>query len=1282
MEDENRIPVAPTTAKQRLARRNELKARGTLLMALPNKYQLKFNIHKDAKILMEAIEKSLKIYEAEVKSSSSASTSTQNIAFVSSNNTNSTNEPVSDVASVSAASAKILVFALPNVDTLIVLTKSKLVPITAARPVTATSPKPHVTRPRQAKTIVTKPHSPPRRHINRSPSPKASNFPPKVTAVKVLQVNAAKEIQVSNGLGPKEILTISFLVQSNPHHALKDKGVINSGCSRHMTWNMSYLSDFQEINSGYLAFCGNPKGGKISGKGKIKTGKLDFDDVYFVQEFKFNLFSISQIVPRENNMYNVDLKNIIPSGDLTCLFAKATLKESNLWHKRLGHINFKTVKKLVKGNLVRGLPLKLFENNHTCVACKKGNQHKAYCKTKPVNSVNQPLQSDNGTELKNNDLNQFCGIKEIKREFSVPRTHQQNGITKRKNRTLIEAARTMLPDSLLPIPFWAEAVNTACYVKNRVLLTKPQNKTPYEHLLGKTPSIGFMRPFGCHVTILNTLDPLGSGPTWLFDIDTLRKTMNYQPATTYAAFEVKEPEFKGRKPESEVHVSLSGSAQTKKHDARPRERLKARVNAADSLVPVVEQILTNSTNTFSIVGPSNTVVSKTHGKCLYVDTSQYPNDPNMTELENITYSDDEPDVGAEANFTNLETTITEEGINYEEVFAPVARIEAIRLFLAYASFMVYQMDVKSAFLYRTIKEEVYVSQPLGFKDPDYPDKVYKVVNALYGLHQAPRACQEKYVAEILRKFGLTDGKLASTPIDTEKPLLKDPDGEDVDVHTYRSMIGSLMYLTSSRPDIMFAKVNDVTRLQALVDKKKVIITEATIREALRLDDAESINCLPSEEIFTELSMMGVGKGFSMVDTHLFEGIIVAQQADDVADEGAASVDVDVVPAVVDEPSIPSPTPSTQPPPPSQDLPSTSQVLPTLPPSLIEQPPSPQQQPPPPQPLHDAEISMDLLHTLLDTCTTLTRRVKHLEQDKIAQTLEITKLKQKVKKLERRNKLKVSKLRGDNSNIDADEDVTLKDVADINKEVVVEKDAEIEENEDVQGRQAESQAQIYQIDLEQADKVLIMKDDEIEPVELKEVVEVINTAKLITEVITAASATITAATTLILAATITAAPRMSYDDIHPIFEKKFNFNMAFLVKTKEQMEEEDNKALKRSSESQAEKIAKKQKLDEEVKELKKHLQILPNDDDDVYTEATPLSRKVHVVDYEIYTENNKPYYKIIRANGSPHLLFSFLSLLRNFDRKDLEVVKDKQEKDKIGSKPDKNGKRGKAGKSQK
>nr|GEW33662.1 ribonuclease H-like domain-containing protein [Tanacetum cinerariifolium] len=228
-----------------------------------------------------------------------------------------------------------------------VLTRSRLVPLTTARLVTTVVPQTKVQRQRPSKHGVTKAHSPIRRPINLKTSSIHSNFHQKVTTLKTNQVNAVKGVKENWG---------------NPRHALKDKGVIDSGCSRHMTANISYLSDFEEINRGYVAFGGNSKGGKITGKGKIRTGKLDFDDVYFVKELKFNLFSVSQMcdkknsvlftdtkcivlssdfklpdenhmllrVPKENNMYNVDLKNIVLSGDLTCLFAKATLDESNL----------------------------------------------------------------------------------------------------------------------------------------------------------------------------------------------------------------------------------------------------------------------------------------------------------------------------------------------------------------------------------------------------------------------------------------------------------------------------------------------------------------------------------------------------------------------------------------------------------------------------------------------------------------------------------------------------------------------------------------------------------------------------------------------------------------------------------------------------------------------------------------------------------------------------------------------------------------------------------------
>ncbi|GJZ13801.1 retrovirus-related pol polyprotein from transposon TNT 1-94 [Tanacetum coccineum] len=307
-----------------------------------------------------------------------------------------------------------------------------------------------------------------------------------------------------------------------------------------------------------------------------------------------------------------------------------------------------------------------------------------------INHNVKVIRCDNGTKFKNKEMNQFCEMKGIKREFSVARTPQQNGGAKRKNKTLIEAARTMLANSKLPTNFWAEAVNTACYVQNRP------------------------------VTILNTLDHLGK--------------------------------FDGKADEGFfVGYSMNSKA-------------------------------------FRVFNKDNVVDENIVYGCA--------NDPNMPNLEEINYSNDDECVGAEADMNNLDTFMPdellqfklqqvwtlvdlpygkraigtkwiyrnkkdergivvrnkarlvaqvytqEEGIDYDEVFAPVAKIEAIRLFLAYAlfkDFVVYQMDVKSAFMYGNIEEKVYICQPLGFEDPEFPDRVYKVEKALYGLHQASRA---------------------------------------------------------------------------------------------------------------------------------------------------------------------------------------------------------------------------------------------------------------------------------------------------------------------------------------------------------------------------------------------------------------------------------------------------------------------------------------------------------------------------------------------------------------
>nr|GEU35552.1 hypothetical protein [Tanacetum cinerariifolium] len=339
-------------------------------------------------------------------------------------------------------------------------------------------------------------------------------------------------------------------MRGNPHQALKDKGVIDSGCSRHMTGNISFLLDFEEINEAYVAFGGNPKGGKITGK--------DTECVVLSSNYKLpDENHILLRVPRENNMYNVDLKNIVSSGDLTCLFANATLDESNLWHRRLGHINFKTMNKLVNGNLVRGLPSKIFENNHTYVVCHKGKQHRASCKSKPLSSVSHPLQ--------------------------------------------------------------------------RVLVTKPHNKTPYELLLGRSPSIGFMRLFGCPVTILNTLDLLGkfdgkADEGFLVGYSVNSESMNYQPVVAE------------NQPNNNAGIKENlDTGKVRKETVSAQQYV---------LLPLWSTGSQDPQNT-----DDDAFDVKENEKDVHVS-------PNMPESKDIVYSDDEEDVGAEADLSNLETNIS------------------------------------------------------------------------------------------------------------------------------------------------------------------------------------------------------------------------------------------------------------------------------------------------------------------------------------------------------------------------------------------------------------------------------------------------------------------------------------------------------------------------------------------------------------------------------------------------------------------------------------------------
>nr|GEY31625.1 hypothetical protein [Tanacetum cinerariifolium] len=474
--------------------------------------------------------------------------------------------------------------------------------------------------------------------------------------------------------------------------------------------------------------------------------------------------------------------------------------------------------------------------------------------------------------------------------------------------------------------------------------------------------------------------------------------------------------------------------------------------------------------------------------------------------------------------------------------------------------------------------------------------------------------------------------------------------------------------------VSLKKTNDVVRLQAVIDRRKVIIPEDTVRQALRLDDADSIDCLPNEEIFVELERMGTKRtawnefSSSMAsaavclatDSPLFEGMFVPQLVHD--DIDAAAEDEDVA-----EPTQPSPTPATTQPPPQKELISS-----------------------PPQEIREkekvksfrvkeikegegeiAKIDVDKDVTLEEVAAEV---IKDAEDDE-AEPIELKEVIKVVTTAKLMTKVvtaaattitaalmpKVSTARRIKGVVirDPEETATPSIIVhskpkskDKGKGILVKepkplkKQAQIEHDE------------VYARELKAELNANINWNEVIEQVKRKEKQD--NTVMRYKALKRKPQTKAQERKNIMVYLKNMAGFKMdffkgiSYDDIRPIFEKHFNSIVAFLEKGEKELEEEASKQGKRKSKTSKEKAAKKQKLDEEVEELKTHQQIIPNDEDDMYTKATPLALKVSIVDYQIHTKNNKPYYKISRADGTHQLCLSFISLLRNFDKEDLEM----------------------------
>ena len=588
------------------------------------------------------------------------------------------------------------------------------------------------------------------------------------------------------------------------------------------------------------------------------------------------------------------------------------------------------------------------------------------------------VRSDHGGEFENHLFKTFFEKHGISHNFSCPRTPQQNGVVERKNRTLQEMARTMLNDSGIEKYFWAEAVNTACYIINRVSIRKILSKTPYELWKGRKPTLAYFHIFGCDCYILNNKDNLGkfdskSDKSIFVGYSTSSKAYrvyNLRTQVVEESMHVKFNEFNylldqrksddrdenaGKQKPEDYHVQNEDSVKTAEPTQNPAEQSTQAVNLPRSWKMVAnhpqEQILGETSDpvrtrrSFRQEASNMALISEIEPKSIneaVCDSSWVEAmEEELAQFEKsevwelVKQPTHQSVIGTKWVFRNklnedgkvvrnkarlvAQGYNQQEGIDYDETFAPVARLEAIRILLAFAAhknLKLFQMDVKSAFLNGFLNEEVYVHQPPGFINEKKPNHVFKLKKALYGLKQAPRAwyerlssfliengfsrgkvdttlfrklqkdnllivqiyvddiifgatkiklCeefaslmqsefemsmmgelrfflglqikqlkdgifiyQEKYTKDLLKKYRMDEAKPMATPMHPSITLEKDEKGKDVLEKEYRGMIGSLLYLTASRPDIVFS-VGLCARFQSAPKESHLMAVKRILR---------------------------------------------------------------------------------------------------------------------------------------------------------------------------------------------------------------------------------------------------------------------------------------------------------------------------------------------------------------------------------------------------------------------------------------------------------------------
>nr|GEU54399.1 retrovirus-related Pol polyprotein from transposon TNT 1-94 [Tanacetum cinerariifolium] len=710
------------------------------------------------------------------------------------------------------------------------------------------------------------------------------------------------------------------------------------------------------------------------------------------------------------NLYTINLHEMASASPI-CLMARASFTKSWLWHQCLSHLNFDTINDLAKNDLakndlVSGLPKFKYHKEHICPSCEQGKSKRASHPPKPVPNSRQRskdeapeviktflkriiilfqspviiIRTKNDTEFKNQALKEYFDSVGISHQMSSVRTPQQNGVVERRNRTLVEAARTMLIFSRAPLFLWAEAISTACFTQNHSIIHRHFNKTPYELINGRKLDIFFLHVFEALCYLKNDREDIGklgakgdigfslvillipALTEFTTEGQKIMETMNVSfDKLSAMAFEQRssEPELQSKTSgqiSSGLDLTYAPSTITSQQptegeldllfEAMYDDYTGDQPSVALRTVSATQahQVRQTSTTSALIADTTPTPTNSSSQATNFPNTSQDVDELNSQQqhaqqqgnqdpIQPETVADNVSNAMFDANTffnpfanqsTNNITPLTlkwlfknkhdeeqtvirnksrlvvrgyrqEEGIDFEESFASVARMEAIRIFLVYAahkSFTVFQMDVKTAFLHGTLKEDMFVCQTEGFIDADHPSHIFKLKNALYRLKQAPKVwydelstfllhnhffkgtidptlfirrfvndflvlqvyvddiifgsthprytklfydlmkshfeismmeemtffldlqvnqspCgiflnQSNYVLEILKKYGMESCDPVGTPMEIKDKLDLDQNGTPIDETKYRSMIGALMYLTSSRPDIVHA----------------------------------------------------------------------------------------------------------------------------------------------------------------------------------------------------------------------------------------------------------------------------------------------------------------------------------------------------------------------------------------------------------------------------------------------------------------------------------------------